>query len=171
MLLEFGRFGRAHGVRGELRFQPYNPQSPLLKAGRTIRVGRGPEQTDGFRVERLRFDAKGVVMKLDGIDDRDAAGRLTHQKWFEDRADFPRARPDEIYVVDLIGLEARTADGRLLGTIVHVLELGPHDVLVIRGQGRQHLIPNVPAFVREMDFDEKRVTITPIEGLLSEEDS
>lgn len=169
MLLEFGRFGRPHGVRGEVRFQPHNPASPLLKAGRRIHVGRSADDTTERELKRLRFDPKGVVVKLGGIDDRDAAGRLTHQKWFEPREAFPAARPDEVYMTDLIGLVVRTATGRELGRIVHVLELGPHDVLVIRGGGQQHLVPNVPDFVREMDFERGEVVITPIEGLIEPE--
>lgn len=166
MLVEFGRFGRPHGVRGEVRFWPYNPDSPLLVEGRTIRVGRDPRHSKDAALEAVRFDPKGVVVKLARIDDRDTAAALTHQRWYEPRDAFPPAEDDEIYVADLIGLTARTHDGIELGKIIDVLDTGPTDVLVIRGRGRTQLVPNVADFVRRMDLDRREVIITPIDGLL-----
>ncbi len=166
-LVSFGRFGRAHGVRGELRFWPHNPQSPLLKAGRAVRIGREAGQTEVRRVERLRFDAKGPLLTIEGVDSREAAEALTGAEWFEDRAAFaPIEDPDEIYCVDLIGLEARTVDGAPLGRVVDVMTDTATAVLVIRGARGQHLVPFVEAFVPRVDLAAGEVQVSPIEGLL-----
>lgn len=169
MLLEFGRFGRPHGVRGELRFHAHNPHSPLMVTGRRIRIGESPTRTEEAEIERLRFDPKGVVIKLRGIESREDAARFTHRRWYEPRDGLPEPADDEVYMADLIGLRAVTDDGRALGEVVDVLEIGPHDVLVIRGRGRRQLVPNVEAFVRRMDFDAGEVIITPIDGLLDDD--
>lgn len=166
MLLEFGRFGRPHGVRGEARFHAYNPHSPLLVAGRRIRIGESEARLEEAVIERLRFDPKGVVVKLRGVDTREAASRLTHRRWYEPREGLPEPADDEVYMADLLGLEAVTVDGEQLGRVVDVIEIGPHDVLVIRGGGRRRLVPNVEAFVQRMDFDAGELIITPIDGLL-----
>ncbi len=166
MLLEFGRFGRPHGVRGEVRFHAHNPHSPLIVAGRQILIGPSADRTEDAEIERLRFDPKGVVVKLRGIDSREDAARLTHRRWYEPREGLPEPADDEVYMADLIGLKAVTVDGEQLGKVVDVVEIGPHDVLVIRGGGRQRLVPNVEAFVQRMDFDAGELIITPIDGLL-----
>lgn len=166
MLVDFGRFGRPHGVRGEVRFWPYNPQSPLLVEGRRIRIGRDAGSSDEVLIESLRLDGKGVVIKLAAFDDRDTAARLNHLHWFEPREAFAPADDDEVYVADLIGLVARTPDGERLGEVVDVLETGATDLLVIVAGRRQHLVPNVAAFVQRMDLDRREIIITPIEGLL-----
>lgn len=167
-MLEFGRFGRPHGVRGEIRFHAHNPKSPLLVVGRRIRLGPSADETREFEVERLRFDPKGIVMKLSGIETREDAARLTHHRWFEPRAAFADLADDEVYMADLLGLRAVTVDGRELGEVVDVIEVGPHALLVVRGRGRRHLVPNVEAFVRRMDFEKREVVITPIDGLLDD---
>lgn len=166
MLLEFGRFGRPHGVRGEVRFHAHNPHSPLMVAGRRVRVGESESRTEEVELERLRFDPKGIVVKLRGFESREDAARLTHWRWYEPREGLPEPAADEVYMADLIGLRAVTADGEALGEVIDVVEIGPHDVLVIRGRGRRQLVPNVAAFVQRMDFDAGVVVITPIEGLL-----
>jgi len=140
----------------------------LLVAGRRIRIGESAGQVHEVEIEWLRFDPKGIVLKLRGIDSREAAARLTHQRWYEPREGLPEPEDDEIYVVDLLGLRAVTVEGEVLGKIVDVVEIGPHDVLVIRGLGRQQLVPNVEAFVQRMDFEAGEVIITPIEGLLDD---
>lgn len=168
MLLEFGRFGRPHGVRGEIRFHAHNPDSPLLDTGRRIRIGSSAGETREVEVEWLRFDPKGIVMKLGGIDSREDAAALTHHRWFEPRQAFPDLDDDEVYMADLLGLRAVTVDGRDLGEVVDVIEIGPHDVLVVRGRGRRHLVPNVADFVQRMDFEKREVVITPIDGLLDD---
>ena len=165
MLVEFGRFGRPRGVRGEVRFWPHNPASPLLVAGRHVRIGRTAESTTNHLIERVHRDRKGAVVKIAGCDDREAAAQLTHQRWFEPRDGFAALEPDEIYIADLIGMTARV-DDRTIGRVVDVVGVGPHDILVIADGRRRFMVPNVPDFVTAMDLDAGEISISPIEGLL-----
>ena len=131
MFYAIGRFGRPHGVRGEIRFWPFNPESTLLGDSRSIRIGHSAEETRSYRLERVRRDAKGVVLRLAEFDDRDEVRCLTNQKWFEARSDFPELADDEIYYADLIGMIARTEDGEEIGPIKDVVDVGPNSILVI----------------------------------------
>ena len=166
-MILFGRLGRAHGVRGDLRFWPNNAKSALLKSGREVFVGRSPESARTLAVKTVRFDAKGAIVHFAGIDDRDAASGLTGLCWYEKRESFPRSGHDEVYVVDLIGLRVRTEDGEAVGQVKDVLTTGASDIIVVTDGPREHLIPNVPVFVKRMDLDEGEIVISPIDGLLS----
>jgi len=162
----FGRFGRPHGVKGEVRFWPHNPQSPLLRAGRQVRIGPDELAARAYRVESLRGDARGLLVRLSGVDDREAAGALNGQTWFEARAGFEHLGEDEHYIVDLIGLTVRTETGLEVGTVADVLQIGSSDLYVVRDGDREHLIPGAEAFVREIDLEGGFIVIRPIEGLL-----
>lgn len=152
-------------MRGEVRFWPHNPASPLLEAGREVQIGRSADDVTRRLVERIHHDRKGAVVKLAGCDDREAAARLTHQRWFEPRDGFPALEADEIYIADLIGMTARVGD-QTVGQIVDVVGIGPHDLLVVADGRRRFMVPNVPQFVTAMDLDAGEVTLSPIEGLL-----
>ncbi len=165
-LVAFGKFGRPHGVRGDLRFWPHNPASPLLRANRDVTVGHNADDTRALHLERLRFDGKGVVVKVGGVDDRDAATSLNGLVWYESREDFGPLADDEVYVVDLIGAEVRTTEGDLVGRVADVVQVGPADLLVVRNGRREHLIPNVDDFVERIDAAAGEIVIRPIEGLL-----
>jgi len=166
MLYAIGRFGRPHGVRGDIRFWPFNPESELLKKSAAIRIGQTAQDTRSYTVQHVRRDAKGVVVRLKEFDDRDDVRVLTNQQWFEDRADFPELADDEIYYADLIGMTCRDESGVSLGPIKDVVDVGPNSILVIDHGGREVMVPNVDAFVLSMDMDAQEVIIRPLDGLL-----
>jgi 16S rRNA processing protein RimM len=168
-LVDLGRFGRAHGVRGALRFWAHNPKSELIAQGREILVGRTPETAKLLMVERVRFDAKGSVIEFKGISDRDQASSLTGANWYEPRERFPEAGADEVYLVDLIGLPVKTSAGRALGRVADVIEAGGGDVLVIRDGRAQYMVPLVDDFVTRIETGAQgEVVIEPIDGLLGD---
>ncbi len=167
-LIPFGRFGRPHGVRGELRFWAYNPNSPLLAKGRAVRIGADAEGSREVQLSKIRFDAKSAVVRLEGVDSREAAEALNGTLWFETREAFGPIGEGEHYVVDLIGLQVSTEEGRELGRIDDVLQVGAADVLVIKGGRKKYMVPHVEDFVRSIDMQARQVIISPIEGLLEE---
>ena len=166
MWVAIGRFGRPHGVRGEVRFWPFNASSDLATAGQTIRVGRRKTECAEYRILRARRDAKGLVLALEGLTARDEAKSLTHQLWFASRGDFPELDSGEFYFVDLIGFDAVLETGESIGRIKDVLEVGPSEIFVIDRGGREAMVPNVEALVPRIDMEAHRVVIRPIDGLL-----
>ena len=166
-MILFGRIGRAHGVRGDVRFWPNNAGSSLLRTGRTVMVGPSPDVALAKKVQMLRFDAKGAIVHFDGVDDRDTASSLTGHNWYETRDEFPKAADGEVYVVDLIGLDVRTEEGQSVGVVKDVLTTGASDIIVVNDGRTEHLIPNVEAFVTKMDLDMGEIVIRPIDGLLN----
>lgn len=167
-LIACGRLGRPHGVRGALRVWPLNPASELIKAGRCLQVGLQARKTTQFTVKTAHRDAKSWVIQLAGVDDRDAAAELTGKSWFERRDAFAPVASDEVYLIDLIGLPVQTEAGEVLGEIADIWQAGAADVLVIRGDGTEHLVPNVPDFVLRLDPAHPPVIIRPIDGLLGD---
>ena len=117
---------------------------------------------------RIRRDAKSPIVSFEGVRDRDQAKGLTGQHWYEARDAFPELASDEVYVTDLIGLNARLEDGTEIGQVATVWTGTATDIIVIRDGGREHLVPNVSEFVRRMDLEKGEIVIRPIDGLLAE---
>ena len=82
---------------------------------------------------------KFLVVKFDGIDDREEAGLLTHAEVMVSRDELP-ASDDGYYWADLIGLKVVTTDSTELGWVESLMETGANDVLVVNGD-RERLIP------------------------------
>jgi len=70
------------------------------------------------------------------------------------------------FLVDLVGLKAiDAATGEELGAVAEVLPLPAQNVYVVRGKGKEYMIPAVPAFIVETNEDEGYIKVNLIEGM------
>jgi 16S rRNA processing protein RimM len=150
--LLIGEIGRAQGLKGEVRLRSYAGEPGAI-------AGYGPLEDESgtrrFEIERLRADGKGLVAHVKGIDTREAAEALTGTKLYVMRAALPNAAEEEWYHADLIGLEARGADGGSIGTLVGVHNFGASDVIEIAplGGGPTILVAFTHDTVPDVDVD------------------
>ena len=165
-LIELGTFGRAQGLRGEIRFWAHNTDSPLLKKGSVALVGRSRDNLTEMTVNRVRRDRKGLFIGFESCHDRTAAEGLTGCKWFQFRAAFKALENDELYIADLIGLTVLKDCGDNLGTVTDVMEVGPNLLLVVKVGHREVMVPYVDDFIERVSLDEGIDTIKVQEGLL-----
>jgi 16S rRNA processing protein RimM len=160
-----GELGSPHGLRGELRLWPYQPGAPSLSKGRPVLLAH-----DGAcvaaTVARAARHGRAMVIAFDGVRDRTAAAALVGAHVLVRTADLPAPDPGEFYHHELHGFVVVTTDGRALGTIAETFATGLNDVWVVRGGGREHLIPIIADVVRTIDRDARRVVIEPLPGLL-----
>jgi 16S rRNA processing protein RimM len=160
-----GDLGSPHGLRGQLHLWPHQPGAPSLEPGRRVLLER-----DGAwhaaSVRTVASHGRGMLITLDGIEDRSAAARVTGMRILVRAEDLPPADEGEFYAFELHGFAMVTTDGRALGTIEDTFSTGLNDVWVVRGDGREHLIPIIDDVVREIDRDGRRVVIEAMPGLL-----
>jgi len=118
------------------------------------------------RVVAAAPHGRGMLLRLDGIEDRDAAAALTGMRVLVRATDLPAPDAGEFYHHELHGFAMVTTDGRTIGTITETFSTGLNDVWVVQGDGGEHLIPIIADVVREIDRAGRRVVIEPMPGLL-----
>lgn len=155
-LLEIGRIGKSHGLRGEV--------SAALTSDRAERVATGAvwHLDDGaFTVEAARPHQQRWIVKLSGVDGREAAdalrGQVVRAEAIED--------PDALWVHDLVGAEVATPDGRTWGRVAAILANPADDLLELEDGS---LVP--AGFVTDDSRLPDRVVVDPPEGLLGSDD-
>lgn len=187
-----GRFGKPHGVRGEVRLWLYNDQTELLNQDTPIFVGMHPRDERArpelplyqLTLRSLRVDSRGVFVSFEELSKRDQVDALKHLAWVVPRRDFPDLEDDEFYLMDLVGAEGLlyadegpnveggeypTEQGRSLGTLVDIFEAGAGELLVFKGsEWGEVLIPNVDPFVIDIDLEARLIKVREIAGLLPE---
>ena len=85
---------------------------------------------------------KSVIVRLEGIEDRDQAAMLVGSDIAVSREDLPEPEPGQYYFRDLEGMQVVDKHGTELGIVAYVMETGANDVLVTKGE-RERLIPFV----------------------------
>ena len=103
---------------------------------------------------------------MEGITDRNHAESLRDYTLKLKKSDMPRI--EGFYESELIGLEVDTIQGKKVGQVVDILETAAHPVFVIDSQGKEILIPDVEAFIKDVNVEKGVMLIDPIEGLLDD---
>jgi 16S rRNA processing protein RimM len=165
-MVRIGRIVGIHGLKGALRFRPDNPDSTTITIDSNIALEIGGERRD-YKVRRIADGGKGLRrVELEGISDANAAEALKGAIVSVADADLPAPAPNEFYFSQVIGCEVALDDGSVLGTIEEVFATGANDVWIVRGGGREVLVPVIADVVKAIDLAARRMTITAVPGLL-----
>jgi 16S rRNA processing protein RimM len=164
-VVAIGRIGPARGVRGDVFVEPWTDDPELrFAAGSVLRTE--PAAAGPLTVEASSLQSGKLVVHFDGVFDRPGAEALRGIQLVLPVADRPPLEdPDDFYDTDLVGLSARTLDGRELGPVRDVLHAGGAAYLVLEVEGRERLVPFVSAIVPKVDVAGGTVELDPPEGL------
>jgi 16S rRNA processing protein RimM len=174
MELLVGRVVKAHGISGEVIVEVRTDDPAARFApGTTLRAkeSRGDGQERRYVVADVRDHGGRLVVRLTGVDDRDAADALRGSLFVVDSDDLPPIdEPDTYYDHQLEGLHVRTTTGQDVGIVAEVLHTAAGELLAVRrkdgSEMREVLVPFVGAIVTSVSLDEGTVEIDPPEGLL-----
>ena len=165
--VEVGRIIGAWGVKGGIKVKPFAADPQALFSSRRWFLSPsiskpGHKVPAVLRVTAAREQGDAVVATVQDVHDRDAAQALAGAGVFVSRASFPTPSDGEFYWVDLIGLVVRNREAQELGTVVGLIETGPHCVLRIQPQDAEAdevLIPFVDAYVDQVDMAARTIVV------------
>lgn len=160
-----GRVSGAHGIKGELKIRPYSgePQSLLNYKHLLLTVAEANEPVE-WKVEQARAHKSWAVIKLAGCDNRNRAEQLYRAEVFVHADELPELDEGEFYLRELEGRAVRTADGQVIGTITGLLTGSAQEILQVKSEDKEHLIPLVPQFIVRLEVDALIMDLPP--GLL-----
>lgn len=165
--LDTGKIVTTHGVRGEVKVEPWcNDPQLLLEAGTLYldEEGRRP-----LKVESGRPQKGMLLLKFVGVDDMDAAAALRGKILYIHREQIP-LEEGEYLIQDLLGCQVLDADnGQLYGTLEEISNCGASDLYHIRfADGSLRLCPAIPELLVERNPEEGRILIRPLAGLFDD---
>lgn len=166
-LVAVGRVVGVFGSKGSLRVSSLTDfPTRILKLRSVYLVGEEIEQHQVLSVDPHR---QGYRMTLSGVDSTQKASALIGCYLSVPQHQLEPLPEGVYYAFEIVGLAAYMEDGERIGDVVELLELPGNDVLVIDRGGKEVLVPLVSEFIREINTDEKRIVVTPIEGMLDQE--
>jgi len=160
-LIVIGEISKPHGIRGDVRVVPVTDFPERLLRTPIVSIVRGSECRRAG-VERAQVSGRFVIMKFEGVDTADAAEALrgaTLRIRQEEAVPLP---PGQFYVYQIVGLRARTPEGRPLGVVADVLRTGSNDVYVIRPlEGPDILLPALNSVIDSIDIEAGEIVARP----------
>lgn len=158
------------GLRGELKVHSLTDIHNRFAQLSVVYLG--PDHTR-HRIKSVRSH-KGsmVLLKLEGFEDATAAETLRNCNLTIPLGQLATLPPDSYYQHDILGLHVFTLDEREIGIIVDIIITGGNDVYTIKAlDGREILIPATKETIKEVDLSQQKMYITPIAGLLDEQEA
>ena len=158
--VEIGQIVNTHGVRGEMKLNPWDVAPELLCDVKNLYI-----EGSAYSPLSTRVHKGCLLLTLPGVEDLNMAltfkGKVVSIR--RDAIDLPEG---VYFPAELIGLETQNAEtGEVLGTLERVMPYPAHDVYQIRGK-KEFLVPAVPAFVDEINLDTGIIRIHVWEGLI-----
>lgn len=161
--LVIGKILKPHGVRGEVRVAPVTELPERFTWLETIYIGTvNPQEVV---VENARFHNEIILLKLAGVDNREAALKLRGQLLQVPESEGIPLEEGEYYLYQLEGLAVFSDQAEPLGRLTQVIETGANNVFVVVGEKGELLIPDTADVIQEIDFDTGRMTVHIIPGL------
>ena len=160
-MIVVGKIAGVFGVQGWCKvFSHTSPRKNILQYSPWYLKRNGEWQS--IKVLQGRQQGKGIVVQLEGINDRDVAAALNETEIAIKPSQLPDLPRDEYYWSDLIGLEVETVAGMPLGKVTDMMATGANDVLIVNGD-KERLIPflqkdvvtevNIEAGLIKVDWD------------------
>jgi 16S rRNA processing protein RimM len=165
-----GRIGKAHSLKGEVSVEPRTDEPDRRFAVGAVLAAARPNGTDARKltVHAVRWHGERLLIAFAEIPDRNAAeaARGLVLSIAVDPEDSPED-PEEFYDHQLVGLAAYTTDGDAVGTVTEVIHTSGQDLLAIKTDVGEVLVPFVSALVPTVDLAAGRLEIADRPGLLT----
>jgi 16S rRNA processing protein RimM len=154
-----GRVVAAQGLQGWVKVQAFTEHLDALLDYKTWQLGNDQQPWRSVQVLECNLHTKVLVAKLEGIADRTAAEKCKGLLVGVPRSSLPPEKTDEYYWSDLIGMVVLNLQDETLGTVATLLETGANDVLCVRREGGEILIPFLKQVVQQVSVNEKIIRV------------
>ncbi len=156
-----GKITAPAGIKGEVRVYPYTDE--LTRFAQISHVVTGQVSR---AIQSVRYQKGMVVLKLAGVEDRNAAEGLRGQELLLPKDEMWEQPEGTYFIRDLIGMAVQTAEGTLIGELSDVIQNPAQDIYEIKKVGGgSFLLPAVSAFILDVDTASRLMTVRLIEGM------
>lgn len=164
-ILEIGKVVNTHGIRGELKIQPWCDDPAIFDELEYVYIGG-----EKYNITRSRFHKTCEIAAVEGINNINEAELLKNKIVTVEREMLGELPEGTYYIADIIGLEVRNTDGKILGVIDNVISTGSNDVYEVKREDKKPLLlPVIDEVINEVNLSDGYVSVTLIKGLADDE--
>lgn len=164
--LEIGQIVNTFGIKGQVKIVPFTDDITRFDELKEIYVEKKNE-LKLFQIEQVNYKKNMVILKLKGIETVEEAEKLRNCYLKIDRKDAKKLPKDTYFIIDLLGLDVYTDEGKLLGKVDDIYNTGSSDIYVVKDElGKQILLPAIKDVLKEVDLENQKIIVHLIKGLV-----
>ena len=167
-----GRIVNTHGVRDEVRILSTTDfeEERFVVGNRLAAFKKNDKKPTWVTIQSVRRHKNFILLTFEGMNNinlvepfKEGMLKVTKDQMEEDLLE-----ENEYFYHDIIGCSVVTEEGETIGEVKDILQTGANDVWVVKGgKGKEQYIPYIEDVVKDINIDEKIITIHVMEGLLS----
>lgn len=161
-LLEIGKIVNTHGIRGEVKIQPWCDEPELFDELEYLFI-----EGEKYNIVRNRFHKTCQIVQLENVNNIDDAERFKNKIVYinRDALELPEGR---YYIADIEGLTVKEQNGRILGVVDEIIKTGSNDVYSLKDTFNKKpvLIPVIEGVVLETNIDGGYIVVKLPKGLI-----
>lgn len=166
-LLNVVKISGTHHLKGGVKGVSYLDDIKLLEGSKVI-VETPGGQKRVLTVEAAKsLPGNKVIIEFEELTSKSEAALLANALVYIKR-ELIDIEEDEYLISDLIGMDVVDNNHGVLGKLTDVFETGAHDIYVVNEGAAEIMIPVVDEFVKDVDFNSRKVTTEIIDGMLPE---
>jgi 16S rRNA processing protein RimM len=165
--ITIGKIANTHALKGEVKVYPFTSDLKRFEEVGHVYLDKKGEQK--LTIIGVKYQKNMLILKFEGYNHINDVERLKNRELYINRETQGAVLEDqEFYVEDLIGLDVVTEDSTNYGVIRDVIHNKSQDLLEIKNGDKTWFLPFVDAFIVELDFDNNKVVVELIEGIIDE---
>lgn len=162
--LEVGKIINTHGLRGDVKVIPWTDMPEDFEEIPVVYIRR-KNDNEQLTVSKIKYQKNNLIVKFKELNDINQAEKYKGLVLYANREDLWELEEGVYYIADLIGLDVYDESGKI-GVLADVFNTGANDIYEVRREGKKNLLlPVIDEVVREIDLENKRITVHVMEGL------
>ncbi len=161
--IQVGKIANTHGIKGDVKVLPLTDEKERFEELKTVFIG---DEKLKLEIVKVGYIKGNVLLRFRNYDNINDVEKFKNNTVWIDENDKVKLPKYSYFIHDIIGLEVYLIDGTYLGKVKDVLQPGANDIYVVKNDGKEYLIPAIKDVVKEVNMEESKIIIEPLEGLL-----
>lgn len=163
--IKVGRIINTHGIKGEVKVYPLTDNINRFERLKTVYIGDNRLEVE---IEKVKYHKGIVILKFKEFFNINEVLKFKEDFIYIDEKDKIDLPQDHYFVFDIVDSTVFNTDEEKIGIVTQVIQSTSNDVYVVKShdKNKEYLIPAVKEFVIDVDIENKRIIIDPIEGMI-----
>ena len=162
--IEIGKIVNTHGLKGHIKVEPWCDGIETFEYLNRVFVNNIEYEIESVKIQKNLF-----LLKLVNLDSIEEAEKLKNSIIFSEQDEMPPLPEGVYYIKDIMGLSVYEGE-KLIGEIYDWIETGANNVYIIkRPKGKDVLIPAIDSVIKEIDIENKNMSVNIPEGLMEDD--
>ena len=160
-----GIITNTHGVKGNVKVFPYTFDVTRFEDYGKLYIGEDKELVN---INTVSYYKNLVILNFKEYSDINEVLKFKEKSLYIKSEDEATLDEGNYYISDILGCKDYDEFENYIGIITEINQGASNDVYIVKGDKLTGSIPAVKEFIRKVDIDEKKIIISPIEGMFNE---